>query len=152
MSVGRLCSRMLATVAADASVREAAARMAELGIDTLVVLDAAGDPEGVITDRDVAVRCVARGLAPETSEVRAIMTTPLPADLVLSLLEFTDGGQGERSGFQVLRSATFETLPSLLAIDDALAMVRLEMARQGGSGSDGASDERPRYLSVQPPS
>jgi hypothetical protein len=152
MSVGRLCSRLLATIACDAFVREAAVRMAELGIDTLVVLDESGEPAGVLTDRDVVVRCVARGLAAEAVEVRAIMTTPLPQDLILPLLELSDGGRGEQPGFQVLRSATFETLPSLLAIDDALAMVRSEMARQSGSGVMADLEDPPRYLSVQPPS
>lgn len=152
MSVGRLCSRLLATIACDASVRDAAVRMAELGIDTLVVLDESGEPAGIVTDRDVVVRCVARGLAPEAAEVRAVMTTPLPEDLVLSLLELSEGGRGNQPGFQVLRSATFETLPSLLAIDDALAMVRLEMARQSGSDRRRESEDPPRYLSVQLPS
>jgi hypothetical protein len=138
---------MLATIREDAPVRAAAERMADLGIDTLVVLDGSGEPVGFVTDRDLVVRCIARGLAVGETEVRAIMTSPVPPDLVLPILERADVGPNDRNGtpIHVLRGATYETLPSLLAIDDALTMVRLEMARQsGGALADGVhSDDAP---------
>jgi CBS domain-containing protein len=43
-----------------ASVADVAEMMAEAGIGFLVVVDA-GDPVGVLTDRDIVVRAVARG-------------------------------------------------------------------------------------------
>lgn len=133
MSVGRLCSRMLATIPQHASVTHAAQRMAELGIDTLVVLGEDEEPTGVVTDRDLVVRCIARGLEVHETEVRAVMTTPVPPDLVVPIQERTETRDGHAASLHVLRGSTYETLPSLLAIDDALTMVRLEMARQSGS-------------------
>jgi CBS domain-containing protein len=124
---------MLATIREDSSVKAAAERMADLGIDTLIAVDDAGEPRGFVTDRDLVVRCIARDLSVDATEVRAIMTSPVPLDLRLPILERADPSNGSAASVHVFRSATYETLPSLLAIDDALSMVRLEMARQSGS-------------------
>ncbi len=56
----------------DQSIREAAAEMARLDAGILPVGE--GDRlVGMITDRDIAVRAVARGLAPDT-KIRDVMT------------------------------------------------------------------------------
>lgn len=56
----------------DQSIREAAAEMARLDAGILPVRE--GDRlVGMITDRDIAVRAVARGLAPDT-KIRDVMT------------------------------------------------------------------------------
>jgi signal-transduction protein with cAMP-binding, CBS, and nucleotidyltransferase domain len=49
------------TCPSDATVTEAAAVMAERGIGLVVVVDATQKPMGVVTDRDIVVRAVARG-------------------------------------------------------------------------------------------
>ena len=48
------------TCPATAPVRAVAETMAEANIGFVVVLDADGDPVGVVTDRDIVVRAVAR--------------------------------------------------------------------------------------------
>ena len=79
MTAGRLCSRILATASPDESIRAAAHRMAEFDVGTLVVLkeNRGSHAVGVITDRDVAVRCVAEKLDPDEALVSQIMTTPV---------------------------------------------------------------------------
>lgn len=79
MSVGRICTRITASASPDESVRAAARRMAEYAVGTLVVLkeDRGARAVGLITDRDIAVRCVAEGLDPETVLVSKIMSTPV---------------------------------------------------------------------------
>jgi len=79
MTVGRLCTRVLATAAPDESIRKAAARMAEFDVGALVVLKEtrATRAVGIITDRDIVVRCVAERLDPEIATVADIMTKPV---------------------------------------------------------------------------
>lgn len=79
MAVGRICSRVIATASASESVRVAARRMAEYDVGTVVVLE--GDrldrAAGLLTDRDVAVRCVAQRLDPDETVVSNVMTAPV---------------------------------------------------------------------------
>ena len=60
-SVGELCVREVETVAPDVLAKEAARRMDERAVGTLVVVDELGRPLGIVTDRDLMVRCIAGG-------------------------------------------------------------------------------------------
>lgn len=55
-----------------ATVTEAAVAMTDADIGFVVVVDAGGKPVGVLTDRDIVVRAVARGRVDEA--VAAVMT------------------------------------------------------------------------------
>ncbi|MHB0705287.1 CBS domain-containing protein [Roseomonas mucosa] len=62
-------------VAPDAPVREAAELMGEIEVGALPV----GSPErleGIVTDRDILYRLVARGLDPNRIQVREVMSRP----------------------------------------------------------------------------
>jgi CBS domain-containing protein len=61
------------TLAPDASCTEAAERMRDANVGAIVVADG-GRPLGVVTDRDIAVRVVAEGLAPENTSLREVMS------------------------------------------------------------------------------
>jgi CBS domain-containing protein len=78
MSVGRLCSRVVATATPEESARVAARRMAEHDVGTLVVVEPDGVSRalGIVTDRDLVVRCVAGTRDPESTKVRDLMTAP----------------------------------------------------------------------------
>jgi len=79
MSAGQICSRVVATAVPDETVRTAAARMAATDVGTLVVVD----PNrrrvvvGIVTDRDITVRCVALGLDPVETAISDVMSTPV---------------------------------------------------------------------------
>lgn len=79
MSAGRICSRVFATAFPGETVRAAAERMREHEVGTLVVVEpgATAEARGMITDRDIALRCVALGLDPEATRVAAVMTAPV---------------------------------------------------------------------------
>jgi CBS domain-containing protein len=76
MTVGRICVRQVLVAAPDESVREAARRMQKADVGALVVVDSEQRPLGVLTDRDVALRCVADGRDPERTTISALMTAP----------------------------------------------------------------------------
>ncbi len=76
MRVADVMSRHVEFVEADAPVREAAELMGELDVGGLPV----GAPErleGVLTDRDILYRVVARGLDCSAVRVRDVLTTPV---------------------------------------------------------------------------
>jgi CBS domain-containing protein len=79
MIVGRICNRVVATASSRETIRTAAQRMAATDVGTLVVLDGASDarPIGIVTDRDIVLRCVSPGLDPDQQRVEGIMTCPL---------------------------------------------------------------------------
>lgn len=79
MTAGRLCTRVLATASPDETIRTAACRIAEFDVGALVVLkeDRATRAVGMLTDRDIVVRCVAERLDADKAKVMDIMTTPV---------------------------------------------------------------------------
>lgn len=56
MSVGRICVREVDIAESDESVQVAAQRMHARKVGTLVVVDAARAPIGIVTDRDQSLR------------------------------------------------------------------------------------------------
>lgn len=78
MTVGRICTRVVASASPQETVRAAAKRMAVNEVGTLVVLDTADvtKPVGILTDRDVTVRCVAAERDPDQTRIAEVMTRP----------------------------------------------------------------------------
>jgi CBS domain-containing protein len=79
MSVGRICSRVVATASGTETIRAAAGRMAEHEVGTLVVMGngQAREAAGIVTDRDLAIRCLAARLDPDETAISAVMTSPV---------------------------------------------------------------------------
>jgi CBS domain-containing protein len=56
------------------SAFEAAQRMHQRSVGTLVVVDNTNAPVGIVTDRDLIVRVMAAGLDPHVTSIREVMT------------------------------------------------------------------------------
>jgi len=132
MLTGRICTRVVATAVPTETVRATAERMASLGVGTLVVLDPVShDPTGVVTDRDLVVRCLAPGLDPEATPVSEVMSTPVVAigdeAPVEDALE-----KMSRSGIRRLVVTGADVgLVGLVSLDDTLDLVVEEMTAIG---------------------
>jgi len=77
MTVGTICTRQAITIDRDSYVAAAAGVMRERGVGYLIVADAAHGgrkPVGVLTDRDIVVKVMARNLDPHTLKVGEVMT------------------------------------------------------------------------------
>jgi len=132
MSVGRICLREVHLADGAESVADAARRMRDRGVGTLVVVDEAGKPVGLLTDRDITLRVVASGGDPQATSVGDVMTerpktvhenTPIESALAL------------------MRSGAFRRLPvvddrgvvvGIVSIDDVLGLLAEELALIGG--------------------
>jgi CBS domain-containing protein len=71
MQLREIMTPVVETVASGTTVQEAAQKMAAMNIGFLVVADE-GEPSGVVTDRDIAIRVVAEGLGPDTPVAEAM--------------------------------------------------------------------------------
>jgi CBS domain-containing protein len=74
MRLGNLMTGSIQTVAPGTSLAEAAKKMASLDIGSLPVCSEQRKLVGIITDRDITVRAVARGLDPNLTSVQDVMT------------------------------------------------------------------------------
>jgi len=105
--------------------------MEERNVGTLVVLTKEKEPVGLITDRDIAIRVVARHKAPnETSVLEAMTGLPRKVHEEMPLEE----------ALAIMRSGRFRRLPivsehglvGILALDDVLRLLCREMTGIGG--------------------
>jgi CBS domain-containing protein len=75
MNVAAICTRLPETVTREDTVLSAAKQMLEHEVGSLVITNQDGQPEGIVTDRDIVLRCVADELRPDKTKVGRIMTS-----------------------------------------------------------------------------
>jgi signal-transduction protein with cAMP-binding, CBS, and nucleotidyltransferase domain len=115
MKVSEFMNSPAVTVPADSSARQAALRMEDSAVGSLLV-ESDGRLRGVLTDRDLVVRCLARGADPDTP-VSELMSTPA------ATLDVTDDIAAayrafRRSGVRRLPVLDGHRIMGVLAVDD----------------------------------
>jgi CBS domain-containing protein len=132
MAIGTICSRVVATASARETVEAGARRMKEYDVGTLVVAEEDRQPQGIVTDRDVIVRCVAEGLDPSDTALSEVMTSPVrtlheasPMDEALEVMS--------RIGARRLVVTDDDgSLAGILSLDDVISSMAEQMNRVGG--------------------
>jgi len=131
MSVGRICLRDVDLADAAECVLDAARRMRDRDVGTLVVLGEAEKPVGLLTDRDLTVRVLAAGRDAVTTRVADVMT---PSPRTVSESTPIEAALG------LMRSGSFRRLPvvdeagklvGILSLDDVLALLAEEFTLVG---------------------
>lgn len=131
MSTGKICSRSVVVVGPEESVREAARRMDQYGVGTLVVQEDGQTLLGILSDRDIAIRCVARDLDPDTDTVGDVMTSPVRS---------VEEGTPIEDALALMAAAGVRRLPvidederviGILSVDDVLGLLSEEIATIG---------------------
>ncbi|MFM6928924.1 MAG: CBS domain-containing protein [Bdellovibrio sp.] len=77
MKVVVLCKTPVVVISAEATLQQAAILMQAKSVGCLVVIDSSHVPVGLITDRDIVIRAVVRGVASDSQFVGSIMTKSL---------------------------------------------------------------------------
>lgn len=131
MSVERICNRKVVIASRGETVREGARRMEARNVGSLIVLDRDERPAGILTDRDIALRCVAADLDADDTTIGDIMTSPVetvPADTPVE------------EALRMMNAAAARRLPvvdgegrliGILALDDVLELLVDETASIG---------------------
>jgi len=131
MSVGRICTRYVDLADADETAQQAARRMSERRVGTLVILDLADRPVGILTDRDLVLRVVASGRDPGETPVGEVMTRN-PTMI--------SEAAGIEEALSLMRSGSFRRLPvigrdgvlvGLVSLDDILSLLAGEFTQVG---------------------
>lgn len=120
MKVGELCVRKVEVASPRDPAAEAARHMKESAVGTLVVVDELRRPLGILTDRDLMVRCIAEQHDPRRTTVGAVMSGPVAWVHEETSLE---DALGEMARLRVRRLVVVdprERLVGVLALDDLL--------------------------------
>jgi CBS domain-containing protein len=116
-----------ATITSDRTIVEAADEMDRLAVGALVVVEPGGRPVGIVTDRDLVVRAVARRTSPD-ARVDSVMSTDLitlapDADLRDALRIF------ERHAVRRLPLVADEQVVGIVTTDDLIVDMADDLAR-----------------------
>ena len=131
MSVGRICVRDVDLADSNESVWQAAERMHQRTVGTLVVVNDANEPIGMLTDRDLVERIIAQQKDPNTTNVGQAMTHDPKTIPEESSIE---------SALSLMRTDEIRRLPvvdregklvGLLSLDDVLMLLAEEFTEIG---------------------
>jgi CBS domain-containing protein len=134
--LGKICTKPVVTASAQMTVDQAARAMRTKNVGALVVVNA-GRPVGMLTDRDVAVEVVAKGMDPETVRVGDVMgKKPVTIREELGVLDAAKvfAKTGVRRLPVVTRSGV---LVGIIAMDDLIMLLGNEMGHMAGALSAG---------------
>lgn len=131
MSVGRICTRNVQVAALDESAQESACRMQQQRVGSLVIVDGENRPVGIVTDRDLALRVVGKGLDPSAtrlsyvmSEVPESVTEDMPIESAIVIMR-----RGGHRRLPVIDEN--ENLIGLITLDDVLSHLSEEFEEIG---------------------
>ena len=131
MSVGRICGRDVDFAEPGETAWQAAERMLQRSVGTLVVLNGEKEPIGILTDRDLAMRVLAAEKDPHQLLVRECMSAPVHTISEDSAIE---------TAVSLMRSAEVRRLPvvnaggqlvGVVSLDDVLMLLSEELANIG---------------------
>lgn len=130
MTAGEACRREVICATEDMSLKQAAERMRDQHVGSLVVIrkgDAGDIATGILTDRDIAIVAVARDFDPQTLRVGDVMSSDLvsarPEDSLADALA-TMRGRGVRRLPIITEQGT---LIGMLTLDDLLELLADEL-------------------------
>jgi CBS domain-containing protein len=131
MSIGRICVREVDTADPDESVAVIAQRMHQRAVGTLVIVNNASQVVGIVTDRDLVSRVLAKGLSPIDTVIRDVMTMAPKTVSEETPIE---------SALLIMRTGRFRRIPvvdstnkllGLVTLDDVLMLLAEEFTQIG---------------------
>jgi signal-transduction protein with cAMP-binding, CBS, and nucleotidyltransferase domain len=133
MNAGSICSRVVATAAPAEKIRVAARRMAANDVGTLVVLDTCGHHEavGIVTDRDITLRCVAGDLDPDTADVSMVMTQPVASINEWTGVDTAIAKMAANGTRRLIVTGEGQRVVGILSLDDVLEVLARELGPIG---------------------
>ena len=134
--LGKICTKPVVTASAQMTVDQAARAMRSKNVGALVVVNA-GRPVGMLTDRDIVVEVVARGLDPEEVRVGDVMVKK-PVTIRQDLGIFDAARAFAKTGVRRLPVVTGSgVLVGVITMDDVVMLLGNEMGHMAGALSAG---------------
>lgn len=144
MKIREICNRDVAVIGRKESLYEAARRMRDSHVGSLVVIDEKEErpiPVGILTDRDILIQVLSQGVSPRGISVEDIMVTDLLAvrdeDDVFETIQ-----QMRKKGVRRVPVVdSTGTLVGILTLDDLLEFLSKELKNLSGISSLGRERE-----------
>jgi CBS domain-containing protein len=134
--LGKICTKPVVTASAQMTVDQAARAMRSKNVGALVVVNA-GRPVGMLTDRDIVVEVVARGMDPEEVRVGDVMVKK-PVTIRQDLGIFDAARTFAKTGVRRLPVVTGSgVLVGVITMDDVVMLLGNEMGHMAGALSAG---------------
>ena len=131
MTAGRICTREVDLAERDENAWQAAVRMRQRAVGTLVIVNEAKQPTGIVTDRDLLERVLAEAKDPRHTLVEDVMTrdpTTIAEDETIEVAL----PRMRRGGFRRLPVVDRKgSLVGLLSMDDVLMRLAEEISQVG---------------------
>ena len=145
MKVADICTREVVATGRSTSVREAAALMRERHVGSLVVLDGSS-VVGIVTDRDLVIEALARGLDATQTEIGRFADGKLAAVSAGASLDDAIAAMKKRGVRRLLVAGEGGSLFGILSLDDLLDAMAHEMSEmayavRGGIAREAAERE-----------
>lgn len=125
MSVGRIATRVVATAAPGESVLDVAQRMEETNVGSVVVVEGA-DPVGLLTDRDLVTRVLAKELNAAETPVSEVMSKELRTVDESTPIEQAVETMREAGTRRLVVTGPESKLVGILSIDDVMELLAEE--------------------------
>lgn len=134
--LGKICTKPVVTASAQMTVDQAARAMRSKNVGALVVVNA-GRPVGMLTDRDIVVEVVARGMDPEEVRVGDVMVKK-QVTIRQDLGVFDAARAFAKTGVRRLPVVTGSgVLVGVITMDDVIMLLGNEMGHLAGALSAG---------------
>jgi CBS domain-containing protein len=156
MKVAEICTRELVMADKDASLQQAATLMREHHVGTLLISTSGAEglqAVGIVTDRDVVIEAVARGLDVTQTPVGRLAEGKLAVVPANSTLEEAIEAMKARGVRRLLVAGTSGAVQGIVSLDDLLDAIAHELsglARVARVGIERETTER-APLPAQPP-
>ncbi len=105
--------------------------MAEFGVGSLVAVHGDGKPEGILTDRDVALRVVGKGLDPSGTLLSEVMSRPVRSLDEATPLEEALATMEQAAVRRIVVTGGEGSLVGIFTLDDALELISREVTSIG---------------------
>ena len=139
MSVGAICVRSVEVASAQETVQAVSRRMSKAGVGTVVVLGERKRPLGILTDRDIAIRCVAEDRDPAVATVGTVMSAPPVCVLESTAIEEALVRMASTHVRRLVVVNGEGALVGILALDDVLELLAEEAETIGRLLADRAA-------------
>lgn len=144
-TVGELMTKNVCTIEKDSDAFKASETMVSRGVGSIVIVDK-GRPIGIVTERDLLVKVVARKKDPSSTKVAEIMSTPL-----ISIRPRSHVREAAKLmvDYNIRRLVVLEneTLVGILSIRDLTRSILLTMASH--SQEEAGQEERTTAVSFE---
>jgi CBS domain-containing protein len=132
MNISQICQRDVDTAQPNELVSAAAQRMAARCVGTLVVVDQARRPIGILTDRDIALRVVGDERVAAMTTVLDVMTQKPRTVPESATVEEALASMRSRAVRRLAVVGSGGELAGIVALDDIFALLANEFRQVGG--------------------